>query len=211
MRVLIADDQRLMLAAIRAALERDPGIEVVEATTDAVNVLPLVSELRPDIVLLDVVMPQLDGLAILDRIRARFPEIKIVMLSAVEDEELVSEAQKRGASAFVRKEVDPDELVPVLRRTLENGEFEFVGVSPGSGDAARLVAGITKKEQLVLEALARGLSNQQIAQELWVTEQTVKFHLSNIYRKLDVRNRTEAAQHALRTGLVRASELARDR
>ena len=211
MRVLIADDHRLMLAAVTAALEREPDVEIVGATTDAVNVLPLVAQHNPDVVLLDVLMPQLDGLAVLDRVRARFPKVKVVLLSAVEDDSLVSQARERGASAFVRKEVDPSELAPVLRKTLAGGEFEFVGVDPGSRDAARVEAGITKKEQLVLEALARGLSNQQIAQELWVTEQTVKFHLSNIYRKLDVRNRTEAAQHALRHGLIRRSELTPER
>jgi DNA-binding NarL/FixJ family response regulator len=209
MRVFLADDHRLMLAAIRTALEREDDIEIVGTTTDAANVLPLVAELRPDVVVLDVVMPQIDGLAVLERIRARFDDISVVLLSASEDQSLVGQAREKGASAFVHKQIDPVELAPILRKALDSHEFQSVGIGADTAELAA-EAGMTKKEQLVLDALARGLSNQQIAQELWVTEQTVKFHLSNIYRKLDVRNRTEAAQHALRRGLVRRSEYARE-
>ena len=209
MRVFLADDHRLMLAAIRTALEREDDIEIVGTTTDAANVLPLVAELRPDVVVLDVVMPQIDGLAVLERIRARFDDVSVVLLSASDDQSLVGQAREKGASAFVHKQIDPVELAPILRQALDSHEFQSVGIGAGATELAA-EAGMTKKEQLVLEALARGLSNQQIAQELWVTEQTVKFHLSNIYRKLDVRNRTEAAQHALRRGLVRRSEYARE-
>jgi DNA-binding NarL/FixJ family response regulator len=209
MKVFLADDHRLMIAAVRTALEREDDIEIVGTTTDAANVLPLVAELRPDVVVLDVLMPQIDGLAVLERIKARFDDVIVVLLSASEDQSLVGQAREKGASAFVHKQIDPVELAPILRQALDLHEFQSIGIG---ADATELAAeaGMTKKEQLVLDALARGLSNQQIAQELWVTEQTVKFHLSNIYRKLDVRNRTEAAQHALRHGLVRKSELARE-
>ena len=196
-----------MIAAVRTALEREADIEVVGTTTDAANVLPLVAELRPDVVVLDVLMPQIDGLAVLERIRARFDDVNVVLLSASEDQSLVGQAREKGASAFVHKQIDPVELAPILRQSLDSHEFQSVGIGADTTELAA-EAGMTKKEQLVLDALARGLSNQQIAQELWVTEQTVKFHLSNIYRKLDVRNRTEAAQHALRRGLVRKSAYA---
>jgi DNA-binding NarL/FixJ family response regulator len=209
MKVLLADDHRLMIAAVRTALEREDDVEVVDATIEAAKVLPLVAEHGPDVVVLDVLMPQIDGLAILERIRARFPAVKVVLLSASEDESLGTRARHLGASAFVHKQIDPQELAPILRRALESDEFQPVGIGAGATELAA-EAGMTKKERLVLDALARGLSNQQIAQELWVTEQTVKFHLSNIYRKLEVRNRTEAAQHALRRGLVRKSEYARE-
>jgi DNA-binding NarL/FixJ family response regulator len=209
MRVLLADDHRLMIAAVRTALEREEDIEIVDTTIDASKVLPLVAEHRPDVVLLDVLMPQIDGVAVLERIRARFPKVKVVLLSAAEDESLVTRARERGASAFVHKQIDPQELAPILRQALESDEFQSIGIGADTSELAA-EAGMTKKEQLVLDALARGLSNQQIAQELWVTEQTVKFHLSNIYRKLEVRNRTEAAQHALRRGLVRKSEYVRE-
>jgi DNA-binding NarL/FixJ family response regulator len=209
MRVLLADDHRLMIAAVRTALEREDDIEIVDTTIDAAKVLPLVAEHKPDIVLLDVLMPQIDGVAVLERIRARFPKVKVVLLSASEDESLVGRARERGASAFVHKQIDPQELAPILRQALTSNEFQSIGIGADTTELAA-EAGMTKKEQLVLDALARGLSNQQIAQELWVTEQTVKFHLSNIYRKLEVRNRTEAAQHALRRGLVRKSEYVRE-
>jgi DNA-binding NarL/FixJ family response regulator len=209
MKVFLADDHQLMIAAVQTALEREDDIEIVGTTTDAANVLPLVAELRPDVVVLDVLMPQIDGIAVLERIRARFDDVHVVLLSASEDQSLVGQAREKGASAFVHKQIDPVELAPILRQALDAHEFQSVGIGADSTELAA-EAGMTKKEQLVLDALARGLSNQQIAQELWVTEQTVKFHLSNIYRKLEVRNRTEAAQHALRRGLVRRSEYARE-
>ncbi len=202
MRVFLADDHRLMIAAVRTALEREDDIEIVGTTTDAANVLPLVAELRPDVVVLDVLMPQIDGLAVLERIRARFDDINVVLLSASEDQSLVGRARAGGASAFVHKQIDPVELAPILRQALDSAEFQSVGIGADTTELAA-AAGMTKKEQLVLDALARGLSNQQIAKELWVTEQTVKFHLSNIYRKLELTNRTEASHYAHLHGLLR--------
>ncbi len=144
----------------------------------------------------------MDGLACLDEIRRRFPEVKVVMLSASTSPELVETAIRRGASAYIAKSVDPVDLPATLRAALAGDDFgapALVGAIEPSGAKA---AGLTERETSILKAAARGLSNAEIAKELWVTQQTVKFHLTNIYRKLGVKNRTEATRLAYQQGLV---------
>ena len=173
------------------------------STTDATKIVGLVTETTPDVVVLDVRMPLLDGIACLNRIKQRSPNVKVVMLSASEDPTLAAQALEGGASAFVLKQIDPRDLGSVLRQVVNGTVFQTDRrAATLSSSRQATEAGLTAKEQEVLAALARGLSNQQIAKELWLAEQTVKFHLSNIYRKLEVRNRTEAVQHAVRRGFV---------
>ncbi len=164
--------------------------------------LPLVSETKPDLVVLDVRMPQMDGLACLDEIKRRYPEIKVVMLSASTSDELVETALRRGASAYVIKTVDPTDLPATLRQAAAGTVFSTVGVPDAASSTSAKAAGLTEREVEILGALSRGLSNEQIAKELWVTQQTVKFHLTNVYRKLGVKNRAEALRKAFQLGLV---------
>ena len=202
MRVVLADDHRLILDGIRRALEADGSFEIVGETQSGTQVLPLVARTNPDLVLLDVRMPHMDGLACLDEIRKRFPEVKVVMLSASMNHELVETALRRGASAYVVKSVDPADLPSTLRQVVSGTVFSTVGVPDSSGSTGARAAGLTERETAILRAAARGLSNEEIARELWVTQQTVKFHLTNIYRKLGVKNRTEATRTAYQQGLV---------
>jgi DNA-binding NarL/FixJ family response regulator len=200
MRVVIADDHQLMLDGVRRALEADGGFEIVGETQDGRNVLSLVSKTSPDLVLLDIRMPHMDGLACLDQVHARYPDVKVVMLSASTTSDLVETALKRGATAYISKSVNPDDLPSTLRQAIE-GNVYSVGVGELE-PATNKAAGLTDRETAILTALARGLSNDDIAKELWVTQQTVKFHLTNIYRKLGVKNRTEAVRLAYQRGLV---------
>ena len=200
-RVVIADDHRLVLDGIRRALEADGEFEIVGETQNGTQVLPLVSREKPDLVLLDVRMPHMDGLACLDEIRRRHPEIKVVMLSASTSEDLIEAALRRGASAYVVKSVDPDDLPATLRQALEGNVHTAIGLESEQRSGAKSL-GLTDREVTILGALARGLSNDQIAKEFWVAPQTVKFHLTNIYRKLEVKNRTEATRIAYQHGLV---------
>lgn len=202
MRVVIADDHRLMLDGIRRALEADGGFEIVGETQNGTQVLPIVSRTTPDLVLLDVRMPHMDGLACLDEIHKRYPEMKVVMLSASTSQELVETALRRGASAYISKSVDPSDLPSTLRQAIEGNVFSASTVATGAEPTGAKAAGLTERETSILKALARGLSNEEIAKELWVTQQTVKFHLTNIYRKLGVKNRTEATRLAYQQGLV---------
>jgi len=201
MRVVIADDHRLVLDGIRRALESDGDFEIVGETQSGTQVLPLVARTKPDLVLLDVRMPHMDGLACLDEIRRRHPEVRVVMLSASASSDLVEAALRRGAAAYVVKTVNPDDLPATLRQALEGNIHTAFGLEAGEHSSAKAL-GLTDREVTILGALARGLSNDEIAKEFWVAPQTVKFHLTNIYRKLGVKNRTEATRLAYQHGLV---------
>ncbi len=201
MRVVIADDHRLVLDGIRRALDDDGDFEIVGETQSGTQVLPLVGRTKPDLVLLDVRMPQMDGLACLDEIKRRHPEVKVVMLSASASSDLIETALRRGASAYVVKTVNPEDLPGTLRQALEGNVHTRSGSRTREKSSAKAL-GLTEREVTILGALARGLSNDEIAKEFWVAPQTVKFHLTNIYRKLGVKNRTEATRLAYQHGLV---------
>jgi len=201
-KVLLADDHPLILQGVRRALEGAGDIEIVGEAQSGSQVLPLIGQTDPDVVMLDVRMPELDGLACLDRIRARYPRVKVVMLSAYTDRQHIEVALKRGASAYIAKGVNPLDLASALRQAVEGTVFTTFIPAGGEEESP---GGLTERELAMLNALTRGLSNQAIGKEYWVTEQTVKFHLSNIYRKLGVANRTEAARFAYEHGLVEPS------
>jgi DNA-binding NarL/FixJ family response regulator len=202
LKVLLADDHRLMLAGIRRALEAAEDIEIVGEAYSGSQVLPLVSRTNPDVVLLDLRMPEMDGLACLELIRKRHPEVKVVVLSVFSDSEHIETALKRGACGYIVKTVNPIDLPSAIRQVVEGAVYHAVGLPEVDESASARAAGLTDREIAILRAVARGLSNQSIGKELWVTEQTVKFHLTNIYRKLGVANRTEAARYAYQNGLV---------
>jgi DNA-binding NarL/FixJ family response regulator len=201
LKVLVADDHRLMLDALRLALSGTDGIELVGVTSEGRKVLPLVGQLHPDVVLLDFRMPDMDGLAVLDRLRERHPDVKVVMLSGSDDPELIQEALRRGASAFVLKQIDPADLPAAIRQAVAGTVYRTLGRDESTPEPPA-AAGLTPKERDVLARMAKGLSNAEIGRELWLSQLTVKFHLTNIYRKLGVANRTEAARAALERGLV---------
>jgi len=201
-RVLIADDHRLIVEGTKQALEKAGGFEVVGEAVNGVQVLPLVRRLKPELVLLDLRMPQMDGLTCLSKIRKEFPDVKVAMLSVSQEPELIQTALKRGASAYIVKSIDPADLAAALRQAIDGNVFTTAGVMEDPGQRAARDAGLTDRELVIVRAVARGLSNEAIAKELWVAEQTVKFHLTNIYRKLGVSNRTEAARYAFEQGLV---------
>jgi two-component system response regulator DegU len=202
LKVVIADDHRLMLEAIKTALEQADDIEIVGETTSGSQVLPLVGQTDPDVVLLDYRMPEIDGLACLDRLQQRYPRVKVVMLSAVDDSQLIEAALSRGASAFIVKHINPRDLPSAIRQAFDGSVYRTFGKATQEDGSAAKAAGLSTSEVRVLKAMALGLANKEIAKELWLSEQTVKFHLRNIYRKLDVANRTEASRFAYEHGLI---------
>ena len=206
-RVFIADDHGLVLQALRLALEPHPEIEIVGEAKSGSEVLPRVAETNPDLVLLDIRMPGLDGLQVLDRLQKLYPEIKVVMLSGVDDPELATEALRRGAKAFLGKGIDPADVAPVLRQVFEG---TLVTESFGASGAADEF-GLTGREREILEQVAAGRSNKQIAADFWLSEQTIKYHLTNVYRKLQVGSRTEAARFAYEHGLAGSALTSGDR
>jgi len=202
MKVLIADDHRLMVEGVKKALEEAGGFEIVGEAENGAQVMPLVSRLQPDLVLLDLRMPQVDGLQCLAEIRERYPNIKVIILSVSTDPDVIQAVLKRGASAYIVKSVNPADLPAALRQAAEGTVFTTIGLPEDGTAAAAKQVGLTERELVILNALARGLSNSAIGKELWVAEQTVKFHLTNIYRKVDAANRTEAVRRAYELGLI---------
>jgi two-component system nitrate/nitrite response regulator NarL len=202
-RLLVADDHALVLQAVRLALETHPDLEIVAEAKSGSEVLPRVAESEPDLILLDIRMPGIDGLDLLNRLRDREPETRVVVLSGVEDPELAAEAVRRGAKAFIGKGVDPADLAPILRRVYEGAVLtESVGADAPGTHAVADEFDMTPRELEILQRVAIGRSNKQIAREFWLSEQTIKYHLTNVYRKLGVGSRTEAARFAYDHGLA---------
>ncbi len=190
-----------MLDAIRVSLEREDDITVVGEADSGKGVLSLVGQTGPDVVLLDVRMPGADGLTVLGQLREHYPSVAVVMFSGIDDPTLVQAALARGAAAFVLKHVEPRDLAGALRQVVRGSIFTPLDL-PGSAKESASEAGLTKRESSILEALEHGSSNHEIAKRLFLAEQTVKFHLTNIYRKLGVSTRTEAVRKAYERGLV---------
>lgn len=208
LRVAIADDHRLMLDGIKRALETAPDIKVVGEAMSGEEMLTLVPRVRPDVVILDLRMPKGDGLSTLAALRKDYPDLKIIILSMFEDSEHIDQALHQGASGYVVKSINPLDLPSTIRQVVEGTVYhprgrggEAAGTPGGAGGSGH-PGGLTDRELSILRLVAEGLSNLDIASKLYVTEQTVKFHLSNIYRKLGVGNRTEATRYAYRNSLI---------
>jgi DNA-binding NarL/FixJ family response regulator len=202
MKILIADDHRLMVEGIRRALESAEDIEIVGEASLGSQVVPLVRRLNPDVVLLDMRMPHMDGLTCLDQIKKYCPKVKVIVLSVFSDPEHIQAAFNHGASGYIVKSVNPIDLSSAIRQAVDGTVFHAIGFPEATQENSAKANGLTERELTILKAVARGLSNQAIGKELWVTEQTVKFHLTNIYRKLQIANRTEAARYAYQHGLA---------
>jgi DNA-binding NarL/FixJ family response regulator len=204
-RLVVADDHRLFLEGVRASLHEAEDIEIVGEADSGSKLLSLVAHSRPDLVLMDFSMPQLDGLACLDTIHSRHPDVKVAILSAFREPDVIQAALRRGACAYIVKTINPDDLASVIRQVINGTVYQALDLAEadhsGKNGTVRDV-GLTERELAILQALARGLSNEAIAKELWIARQTVKFHVRNVYRKLGVSNRTEAARYAYQHGLV---------
>ena len=206
-RVLLAGDRRLELGAIKDALREEPVIRLVAEASSGRQALALVERANPDAVLISMQLPApVDGLTCVERIKLRHPQVRALVMSSRTDEESVRAAFRRGADAFISAFVDPRDIAPALRQAVERTVFH----APVDGlvEAGGQIEGLSPREVAVLKALAAGLSNRSIAERLWVSEHTVKFHLTNIFRKTESANRTEAALWAHQRGLVDAEEIA---
>jgi len=208
MRVLVADDHSLFRDGIASLLEAG-GFDVVGQFGDGRAAVEAALRLRPDVVLLDITMPEVTGLEALRQILAEWPEAKVVMLTASDDDDNLIQAGEAGAAGYLLKSLKADEFLDMLRG-IENGEAAMTRQT-----TARLLAGLTRsahrppapldaltpQEARLLLLLADGLSNKAIAQAMSLSENTVKYHLKNILQKLNLHNRTEAAAYAIRAGL----------
>jgi NarL family two-component system response regulator LiaR len=208
-RVLIADDHAVVRQGLRTFLELQEDIEVVQDVADGEAAVAAVERQAPDVVLMDLVMPGVDGVEAIRRIRERRPQARVLVLSSFLDDERLFPAVRAGAAGYLLKDVEPRELVKAIR-TVHGGEAllhpavaarlmdEFA-----AGRAAEPnLDGLTDREREVLTLIARGLPNKLIARELSISEKTVKTHVSSILGKLGLTDRTQAALYAVRSGLV---------
>jgi DNA-binding NarL/FixJ family response regulator len=211
-RVLLADDHDLFRQGIRRLLEGSPDLEVVGEARTGQDTVRLVEELAPDIVLLDISMPALSGIDAARLIKTASPRTGIIILTVHADEEFLFEAIKAGAMGYLLKDASADELIRAIR-VIYGGEGllapsmaakvmrEFARTHEVT-DLARVLTPLTHREVEILQHVAAGLANKEIAHKLSISERTVKNHLSNIMEKLHVNSRTQAAVYALRSGLV---------
>jgi DNA-binding NarL/FixJ family response regulator len=220
-RVLIADDQQLLRAGFRIILQSEPGIEVVGEAEDGVEAVAQARTLRPDVVLMDIRMPRLDGLSATEHLSKSPGGPRVVVLTTFDQNEYVVRALRAGAYGFLLKDAPASRLIAavraaaagdaliepsITRRLIEQFAADGTTSHPGPGTLPNAVAGLTERELEVLRLVARGMSNSEIAEEITVAETTVKTHVARILAKLGVRDRVQAVVLAYESGFVRRSQ-----
>lgn len=210
-RVLIADDHPLIREGLRHVLELDPRMKVVGEVGDGQGAINLTRAMCPDVILMDLKMPGTDGIEASRVIRREQPEVRIIILTVAEDEEML-EVIRAGANGYLLKDVEPAELIKAICNVMEGkpalhpvvtgrllGEYHRLSRPvPGEGG----ISALTQREKDVLILIARGESNRNIARKLFISEKTVKNHVTSIFRKLKVEDRTQAAIYAIKQRIV---------
>ncbi len=222
-RILLVDNHALFRVGMRNILEREPDFLVVGEASDSRGAIDMSVQLSPDIILMDLNLPSPGGIETTQRIKRELQPAGIIVLAVNEDEEALFDAIKAGAAAFILKEVGPDDLVTIIRRVFA-GEYlindkvfakpavasrvlkEFRELAVYGQEAAPIFAPLSPREVEILDNIAQGMTNKQVAYALSISEQTVKNHMSSILRKLSVNDRTQAVVYAMRQGWIRMPE-----
>jgi DNA-binding NarL/FixJ family response regulator len=212
-RVLIVEDQALVRQGMRTILDLEEGIHVVGEAADGVEALERISDLLPDVALVDVRMPRMDGIELVRRLRQDYPHVMPIFLTTFDDDEYVFEGLRAGGRGYVLKDTPSEELAAAIQR-VHRGEAvlggqitskvieEFGRLSKAPGTEAAGSESLSERELEVLKLVASGASNREIAKKLYITEGTVKNHISNVLRKLGFRDRTQAALYAVEHGWI---------
>jgi DNA-binding NarL/FixJ family response regulator len=222
-RILIVDDHALFRVGISNILAREREVEVVGEAADGRSAVEMVTMVSPSIVLMDLSLPAPGGLDTTQRIRREFPAISVIVMAQEEDEESLFASIKAGAAAFLIKDISPEDLIHVIRRVAQ-GEFlindkvfskpavasrvltEFRELAVYGQEAQPIFAPLSPREVEILDNIAQGMTNKQVAYALSISEQTVKNHMSSILRKLAVNDRTQAVVYAMRQGWIKMPE-----
>lgn len=216
-KLLIADDQQLIRDSLKIVLDTNDTIEVVGAVSNGVEVIRAVREEKPDVILMDIRMPEMDGVQCTQIIKENYPEIKIIVLTTFDDDEYIFSALKYGASGYLLKGISMDQLIDAIHKVhsgnaMINGDIAAKVLNMFSQMAKndisikvddRAESEITESEWKVVRLVAEGMSNKEIATKLYLTEGSVRNYLSSILRKLDLRDRTQLAIWAVQTGALR--------
>jgi DNA-binding NarL/FixJ family response regulator len=221
--ILLVDDHALFRVGMRNILERETGFDIVGEADDTRSAFDMSVQLSPDIILMDLSLPAPGGIETTQRIKRELPSAGIIVLAVNEDEDALFDAIKAGAAAFILKDVAPDDLVAIIRR-VASGEYlindkvfakpavasrvlkEFRELAIYGQEAAPIFAPLSPREVEILDNIAQGMTNKQVAYALSISEQTVKNHMSSILRKLSVNDRTQAVVYAMRQGWIRMPE-----
>jgi DNA-binding NarL/FixJ family response regulator len=206
---MLADDHRMLREGLRRSMS-DQGFDVIGEARDGDEAIRLAEELQPEVILMDVTMPEVDGVEATRQIRLQFPEIRIVMLTMHADQEVLAAAIRAGASGYLVKDCSTEEIASAVRMAA-SGETalspqlaasmldEVRKLDQPANDEERV---ITRREEEVLQLIANGCSTPEVAEKLFISQKTVKNHLASIYQKLDARDRTQAVLQAVRMGIV---------
>ncbi|TLS38225.1 response regulator [Pseudalkalibacillus caeni] len=210
-KVLLVDDHLMVRKGLRLFLHTQPDIDIIGEAENGKEALEKTAELNPDVVLMDLIMPEMDGIEATKEIKTTFPKVKVIVLTSFSDQDHVLPAIRAGAEGYQLKDIDPEELVKTIRGAYK-GERQLhpqatnqllTHVTSGSATKESDEPGIevlTPREQEVLEQISLGKSNKEIARDLFITEKTVKTHVSSILSKLELHDRTQAALYATRKG-----------
>lgn len=213
-RILIVDDQRLMREGLRTLLELEPDFDVAGEAGDGAAALEAYEASTPDIVLMDIRMPGMDGVEATRRLRARHPGARVIILTTFDDEAYVFDGLRAGAQGYLLKDLSGDELATAIRTVMAGGALiepsvarkvfaEFARLAPAARPLdAGLAEPLTEREREVLRGVAEGLSNREIGQKLFLTEGTVKNYVTSVLQKIGARDRTQAALRAKELGLL---------
>jgi len=215
-RLLLADDQQIVRAGLRSLLERYPEVEVIGEAAAGEEAVALAIQLQPDVVLMDITMPDIDGAEATRRIKASVPKVDVLALTIHEDEAYFFEMLNAGASGYVPKRASPEELLAAIS-AVAGGEVFLHPVVAGalvqdylrrvrSGTERESYDGLTPRQREVLTLIAEGLSNQDIGSRLGISVRTVERHRENIMDRLNLHNRTDLVKYALRKGLIQLEE-----
>lgn len=209
-RILIADDHAIVREGLRALIATEPGLKLVAEAADGLEAVSKAHALKPDVILLDMMMPRLDGISAISEIKKDMPEARILVLTSFVEDEKVFSAIKAGALGYLLKESSPQDLLNAIRSTHRGEAFLHPAIASRlirelkqpSGDKPKTESPLTGREVEILQFVAQGLTNDEIAEKLVVSERTVRTHVSNILAKLQLANRTQAALYALKEGLA---------
>lgn len=209
-RVVLADDHSVVRKGVREFLEEEPDIDVIGEASDGLQAVELATELQPDVIVMDIKMPQLSGVDATKRIRSAAPKVRVLALTAYDDDPYIFGLLEAGASGYVLKTAESSELIRAIRAVAAGQSALDPAVAPRIiarvAQPASVAESLTERELEVLRLAARGLTNKQIGHDLDISDRTVQNHLANIYAKLGVASRTEAVTAALQRGMLRLGE-----